>query len=334
MRLLGGSSEVLFPWTIAFDNNLSVRVASSVPRDRLLWATAVIKISGSPLRGDDSDFYNPSQARRLGTDFDSNDMGLALNVGSMASHAAKVCVLLCIHNVRLITRKGAYGPPQTSDSTSYWQVYIDGSHFAGGVVNNVWEGVGRLRLSTGDIYEGHFVNGNRHGRGLMRYATGNIYNGQFVHGHRHGEGSYYELRGLGTSRWPVDMELNDTNTTRRIEKAEALSETHLQLAWHFPKACAVVCCSVLQCVAVCCSALQCVAVQCSVFQCVTVCCSVLQCVAVCCSVVQCGTVCCSVCRAVQYTYCKSLMLHHCTVWHSAWQYVVACCSVLQCVAVC
>jgi len=34
------------------------------------------------------------------------------------------------------------------------------------------------------------------------------------------------------------------------------------------RACAVVCCSVLQCVAVCSAALQCVQVRCSVLQCV------------------------------------------------------------------
>jgi hypothetical protein len=61
--------------------------------------------------------------------------------------------------------------------------------FAGRMVNDCWEGYGRLKLNTGDVYEGSFKNGVRNGRGLMRYASGDVYRGNFQTGLRHGKGT-------------------------------------------------------------------------------------------------------------------------------------------------
>ena len=103
-----GGMEVLFPWTVIFDNNVALRLASKTPRDRMLWTSALQKLSGAALRGDDGDFGNPAEARRLGTDYDGSDMGLAGDSSPLASHAAFV--------------------------------YMDGSHFAGGFAKNDWSG--------------------------------------------------------------------------------------------------------------------------------------------------------------------------------------------------
>ncbi len=103
-----GGMEVLFPWTVIFDNNVALRLASKTPRDRMLWTSALQKLSGAALRGDDGDLGNPAESRRLGTDYDGSDMGLAGDSGPLASHAAFV--------------------------------YMDGSHFAGGYTKNDWSG--------------------------------------------------------------------------------------------------------------------------------------------------------------------------------------------------
>ena len=62
--------------------------------------------------------------------------------------------------------------------------------FAGRMVNDCWEGYGRLKMNTGDVYEGYFKNGIRNGRGLMRYASGDVYRGNFQTGLRHGKGTH------------------------------------------------------------------------------------------------------------------------------------------------
>jgi len=185
---IDGEPEIIFPWTLVFENSMSVLIAAAVPRDRLLWASAVQKLSGAALRGDYGDFQNPSSVRRIGSDFDSTDMGLAADLLPLASHAALS--------------------------------YLDKSHYAGGYANGCWEGTGRLKMSTGDIYEGRFQQGVRHGKGLMNYASGDLYRGDFVWGRRDGKGVMY---------------LHD----RRKAKGRllsGLSAPHLQLAWQFPRA--------------------------------------------------------------------------------------------------
>lgn len=200
---IDGILEVLFPWQLDFEWGVTLRVASQLPRDALLWTSAIQKLSGASIRGDDGDFQNPAEARRLGTEYASNDLGLAADIAALKTHAAFT--------------------------------YVDG-HYAGGFEKDKWEGYGRLTLSTGDVYEGHFQDGLRHGRGVLRYASGSIYNGFFAHGLRHGEGSYYDVRGLGANRAPMETGLHDGFTQQRVNKGQGISETHLQLAWQFPKA--------------------------------------------------------------------------------------------------
>ena len=107
--------EILFPWTVTFDDNATLHLASKTPRDRMLWTSAIQKLSGATLRGDDGDFHNPAESRRLGTDYEGSDMGLAKVAGSLASHAAIE--------------------------------YTDGSHFAGGFKQNDWSVHVRMRLN-------------------------------------------------------------------------------------------------------------------------------------------------------------------------------------------
>ena len=143
-----GAPEVIFPWTLIFENGVSLQLAAQVPRDRLLWSSAVQKLSGASLRGDDGDWHGASSARRLGTDYASNDMGLAGDSdGPLQSHSVLT--------------------------------YLDTSQYTGGYVNGCWVGMGRLKMSAGDIYEGAFLHGERHGKGLMRYASKNLHEGEF-----------------------------------------------------------------------------------------------------------------------------------------------------------
>jgi hypothetical protein len=49
-----GAQEVLFPWTLTFDDGIHLRLASQIPRDRMLWTSSVQKLSCASLRGDDA----------------------------------------------------------------------------------------------------------------------------------------------------------------------------------------------------------------------------------------------------------------------------------------
>ena len=37
---IDGAIEIIFPWTLVFENSVDVLLAAAVPRDRLLWASA------------------------------------------------------------------------------------------------------------------------------------------------------------------------------------------------------------------------------------------------------------------------------------------------------
>ena len=52
------------------------------------------------------------------------------------------------------------------------------------------EGIGRLEMTTGDIFCGEFVNGFFHGLGVLSLANGSKYEGSFELGRYHGFGIY------------------------------------------------------------------------------------------------------------------------------------------------
>ena len=205
---IDGASEVVFPWTLFLrlgGREVVLKLASQLPRERMLWTSAIQKLSGAMLRGDNGDLVNPSDHRRLGTDFIGSDMGSARGAGVLVNHAAFT--------------------------------YADNSHYAGGfdADKKLWEGYGRLKLSTGDIYEGSFKAGIRHGKGMQKYATGDVYHGTFESGLRNGNGVYYEVQGGGSAAWHRKQRQFDVYTQRRVERGQGLADTHMQLAWQFPK---------------------------------------------------------------------------------------------------
>ena len=74
---------------------------------------------------------------------------------------------------------------------------IDGGEIEGQIVNNEFNGKGRIHFDNGDIYEGEIKNGTAYGKGIFIYPDG-CYNGQWIQDKREGYGvqksneSYYE----------------------------------------------------------------------------------------------------------------------------------------------
>jgi hypothetical protein len=62
----------------------------------------------------------------------------------------------------------------------------DGEHDDAGVP----EGRGRLKFSSGEVYEGEFRQGKIHGHGRLRFTSGDQYTGQFKFGAMDGHGTY------------------------------------------------------------------------------------------------------------------------------------------------
>jgi hypothetical protein len=53
------------------------------------------------------------------------------------------------------------------------------------------DGVGKLVLTTGEVYIGDFVGGKRHGKGKLIFTTsGDVYEGDWQHDKMNGKGKY------------------------------------------------------------------------------------------------------------------------------------------------
>lgn len=65
-----------------------------------------------------------------------------------------------------------------------------GAKYEGQWLNDAWDGLGKLRLPAGNIYEGMFVSGKMCGRGVCTYDSGTFqsYNGQWQKNEWHGDG--------------------------------------------------------------------------------------------------------------------------------------------------
>jgi hypothetical protein len=46
------------------------------------------------------------------------------------------------------------------------------------------EGMGKLELKNGDVYEGEFANGKMEGRGVYTFANGIVHEGEFANGEK------------------------------------------------------------------------------------------------------------------------------------------------------
>jgi hypothetical protein len=214
---IGSTIETIFPWSITFDDEAVLSLASLVPRDRALWAAAIQQLSGASLVGDLGESVKASEDQHLSKGYGGHEPTSPSGRDSFLKHTAVT--------------------------------YADNSHYAGGLVNNCWEGYGRLKLSTGETYEGSFKQGMRHGKGTLRLVSGNTYRGNFEAGRRHGYGVFYEAVGGG-----ADTRTNRLNTTHERaraedggslpgagagkgggERLEGLAPVHLELAWLFPK---------------------------------------------------------------------------------------------------
>jgi hypothetical protein len=63
------------------------------------------------------------------------------------------------------------------------------SGYTGGIVDGMREGIGKLVLENGDIYEGNWKKGQKSGHGIYLYSSGLKYNGSWKEDKMDGEGS-------------------------------------------------------------------------------------------------------------------------------------------------
>lgn len=74
------------------------------------------------------------------------------------------------------------------------KVYPNGHIYEGKLINEKRTGVGKLKLSNGDVYEGEFWDDKKI-KGKYTYISGNIYEGEFLNGKMSGQGKYNWLNG-------------------------------------------------------------------------------------------------------------------------------------------
>ncbi|CAD8062002.1 unnamed protein product [Paramecium sonneborni] len=70
-----------------------------------------------------------------------------------------------------------------------------GEYYKGDLQNDIREGFGTMRYTTGDEYQGQWKMGQFHGKGLYKYVNGDEYDGDFVFDRKEGIGSYQYKNG-------------------------------------------------------------------------------------------------------------------------------------------